>query len=302
MVELLECKYRHSCYNRINNVSATERENNGLDTDGYCNMKMVCDWKLDLMAEELLNKMWVTRQDDMATTLSLIRKYYKSELDNGNTVSAEFIQAQKEKLERKKKNILNMRAENEIDKDEYAELKNQIEADLERLNAQEQNVSSQQNLQDDMFSNLEQIEHTLKGLADLSDEKLTHDFLGQVIESVTPQDNEHFIWDVRCDTNNSQKLLCSTSGRKNKAVVSIDEVLGASEGDKPSVHIKTKKSFLSETLHRLLLSRSSHSQIALTWDFTVTYEMAKAWRKAHGAYLRQGQWQDLTMRICIDVG
>ena len=289
----------YSCYNRVNNGSAADREKQHLDTDGYCDMKMVCDWKLDLMADELLNKMWVTRQDDMDTALSLIRKYYKSELDSSNVISAEFVQAQREKLERKKKNILNMRAENEISKEECAEMKKELEADFAKLDAQEQNISSQQNLQDDMFANLAQIEHTLKGLADLTDRKLTHDFLGEIIESVIPQDNEHFIWDVHCDTNRNQKLLCSVGGRKNKAVVSIDEVLEASEGDEPSVHIKSS---LPEKLHRLLLSRSSHSQIALTWDFTVTYEMAKAWRKAHAAYLRQGQWQDITMRICIDVG
>ena len=34
----------------------------------------------------------------------------------------------------------------------------------------------------------------------------------------------------------------------------------------------------------------------------ITYEMAKNWRKAQGAYLRQNQWKDLTVRVCLDVG
>lgn len=238
----------------------------------------------------------------MVTALSLIRKYYKSELDSSNVISAEFVQAQREKLEHKKKNILNMRAENEISKEECAEMKKELEANFAKLDAQEQNISSQQNLQDDMFANLAQIEHTLKGLADLTDRKLTHDFLGEIIESVIPQDNEYFIWDVHCDTNRNQKLLCSVGGRKNKAVVSIDEVLEASEGDEPSVHIVAKKSSLPEKLHRLLSRVGINPKITISWDFPITFEMTRAWRKAHGAYLRQGQRQDITIRICLDVG
>jgi len=244
----------YSCYNRVNNGSASDRKNNGLDTDGYCDMKMVCDWKLDLMADELLNKMWVTRQDDMATALSYIRKYYKAELDSGNNVTAEYIQAQRTKLEQKKKNILNMRAENEISKEECAEMKKELEADFAKLDEQEKNISSQQHLQDGMFANLEQIEHTLKGLADLSDKKLTQDFLSEIIEDVIPESNEKFIWDIHTDFSKTTRLACNVTGRKNKAVVSVDDIISVSEGDEPSIH---KKSLLSEKLHRLLLRTSN---------------------------------------------
>ena len=43
-------------------------------------------------------------------------------------------------------------------------------------------------------------------------------------------------------------------------------------------------------------------EFALVWDFKITYEMAKNWRKAHNAYLRQNQWKDLTVIVCLDVG
>ena len=284
----------YSCYNRVNNGSAADREKQQLDTDGYCDMKMICDWKLDLMANEIFNKMWVNRQEDMATALSYIRKYYKAELDNGNSVTAEYIQAQRVKLEQKKKNILNMRAENEISKDECAEMKKELEADFARLDEQEKNISSQQNLQDGMFANIEQIEQTLKSIADFSDEKLTHDFMSEIIEDVIPENNEKFIWDIHTDGSKTTRLACNIAGRKNKAVISIDDVIDGTEGDKPSLH---KKSSLTEKLHRLL---SNKSRLSPFYTKTIGFEEARAFRKAQGSYLRANQWNDLTVDVYLE--
>jgi hypothetical protein len=30
--------------------------------------------------------------------------------------------------------------------------------------------------------------------------------------------------------------------------------------------------------------------------------MAKAYRKAHGEYLRENQWEDITMVMCLEIG
>ena len=162
-----------------------------------------------------------------------------------------------------------------------------------------------------MFANLEQIEHTLKGLADLSDKKLTQDFLSEIIEDVIPESNEKFIWDIHTDFSKTTRLACNVTGRKNKAVVSVDDIISVSEGDEPSIH---KKSLLSEKLHRLLsrISRSSAvdnstadtdtsepAEIALSWAFVIDYETAKAYRKRNGGYLRLNQWNDITVEVRV---
>ena len=37
--------YGYQCYNQVNNGSKVFREKNGLDTDGYCDIRMIGDWK-----------------------------------------------------------------------------------------------------------------------------------------------------------------------------------------------------------------------------------------------------------------
>lgn len=90
-----------------------------------------------------------------------------------------------------------MRAGNEIGKEEYAELKKELEVEAARLDEQEKNLSEQQSLASDLTANLESIEKALQGLCDGSDKELTQDFMDRLIESVVPESNSRFVWNIR---------------------------------------------------------------------------------------------------------
>ena len=42
--------YGYQCYNQLNNGIKRKRAEIGLDTEGYCDSRMITDWKLDIMA------------------------------------------------------------------------------------------------------------------------------------------------------------------------------------------------------------------------------------------------------------
>ena len=190
-----------------------------------------------------------------------------------------------------------MRAENEINAAEYAELKKDMDAESARLDEQEKNLTEQQEITNDFSANLERIEKALQGLCRGSDKTLNQAFMGRMIESVVPESNSKFIWNIRTGADKVTPFNAEVSGRKNKAIVKVDEF--SEEGEKPSLH---KKSRIFRKLHRLHYAKVVKPEFALVWDFKITYEMAKNWRKAHNAYLRQNQWKDLTVRVCLDVG
>ena len=54
--------------------------------------------------------------------------------------------------------------------------------------------------------------------------------------------------------------------------------------------------------HRLLLLIGINQKIAIQWDFPITFEMARAYQKANGKYLRQNQWEDITLVMCLELG
>ena len=55
-------------------------------------------------------------------------------------------------------------------------------------------------------------------------------------------------------------------------------------------------------LLRLHSDKGLVSKVAIEWDFPITFEMARAYQKSKGKYLREFQWQDMSMAVRIEFG
>lgn len=55
--------YGYQCYNQLNNGSAKKRREQGLDTEGFCEIPMIADWKLEMMFKYLLEEIWANRKE-----------------------------------------------------------------------------------------------------------------------------------------------------------------------------------------------------------------------------------------------
>lgn len=62
------------------------------------------------------------------------------------------------------------------------------------------------------------------------------------------------------------------------------------------------RKMISDHLHRLLLVIRINQKIAVQWDFPITYEMARAYQKANGKYLRRNQWENITLVMSLELG
>ena len=67
-------------------------------------------------------------------------------------------------------------------------------------------------------------------------------------------------------------------------------------------HIKKSSYSVYSSLIRQLLVIGINQKIAIQWDFPITYEMARAYQKANGKYLRQNQWEDITLVMSLELG
>lgn len=69
-----------------------------------------------------------------------------------------------------------------------------------------------------------------------------------------------------------------------------------------SLILHSRKKEHCEELLRQLLVIGINQKIAIQWDFPITYEMARAYQKANGKYLRQNQWEDITLVMSLELG
>ena len=66
--------YGYQCYNQLNNGRKDKREKVGLDTDGFCDLTMITDWKFDFMAKMLLEHLWNDRSESVLIAIDLIKE------------------------------------------------------------------------------------------------------------------------------------------------------------------------------------------------------------------------------------
>jgi len=117
-------------------------------------------------------------------------------------------------------------------------------------------------------------------------------------------DNQAFRKQGRCCNLQRRwaSVICNVGGRKTNPTVSIE---GESSLTYDFCFIDIagiKKTYLGGVQHRLLLKIGISQKFTISWDLTITYEMAKAYRKAHSGYLRENQWKDITMTMCLEIG
>lgn len=310
--------YNYVCYNQVNNGKASQREKMGLETDGYCNEHSVTDWKMEMMAKYFLNEAWENRKEDLMIALEYIKKYYTDATRNNTQHSELFLDAQIDKAEKKLRNLVDLFTEGQISKEEFAEVKAAYTADLQKFKDEKARCGEQQELFENCMCDMTAVSQALAGMVDMSSPEYTHDLMNEIINSILVEDNR-FIWNFSYNKTENADTNISVDGTKRCPVISIDgEIMGTPSGVPDFLHISEDKSLnlpaeirnnplfaknLSLILHllRLLLHRNKRNLQLPLYEYTFGFEEAQHYRKAQGSYLRRNQWEDLTVKVWVNV-
>lgn len=214
--------YGYQCYNQINNGNKKKRAALGLDTEGYCDIKMITDWKLDFMAKELLEHLWQDRKASVLIAIDLIKRYYKDDRLNENQHNAVSIKAKMEKAQTRLTNLIAMRADGELSKEEYQTMRMPIDAEIQQL--QEKLNQTPTDEQPKSGLELDGIINTLNTVIDFSGTKLSEEVINQFVYRVTPTSDTTFDWYVNLNGTADVRATFTAEGRKNRAVVKLEEI------------------------------------------------------------------------------
>lgn len=124
----------YQCYTSVNRGSIAKRENNGLNTTDSCDSPFVQGWKLEMMAEQVFDRFIDNANDVLQLSYSMLEKHIADEEDipdNSDTIKRK--NEEIEKLSTKRVNLIEMRAEGDIDKDLFREKKHELELKIDKL-------------------------------------------------------------------------------------------------------------------------------------------------------------------------
>ena len=213
--------YGYQCYNQVNNGSKGFRLKNGLDTEGYCDIRMIGDWKLGLMAKKIFETIWMDRKEVAKLAYKLLRECYQSdESKNKATVAA--VQGKISRTTARMENLISMRIDGEITKEQFQALHKKAEAELAALNEELVRLNSAFAEAPNML-NMERIEAALDSILDFSGPSIDESIIEKFVCRITPIDNVHYRWDLNFTPNRKQAIIGAIEGRKGKASVEIQE-------------------------------------------------------------------------------
>ena len=297
------------CYNQINNGKAAKRAAAGLDTEGYCDNKLVLQWRMDMMSEFLISEVWKNKKADIDTALEYIQKYYVAEkpvekIDNSAMIDKKIV-ALKEKINK----LILMRTEGEITKDELANLRSQLDAEIAQLTEQKNSIHQTVDETPSDEPDIVKIRTALESLGGNPSEQLSKDFLDEIIVDVIPDGTGTYEWHINLGNKTESVKLVAVGDKRNKKERPYVHLYGQ-EAEKSasalhnnySVVTVVRYDFIATQLHRQLYVIGISPKISIQWDFPITFEMARAFQKANGRYLRESQWTDITMVMSLELG
>lgn len=287
--------FGYQCYNQVNLGSKSYREKNGLDTEGYCDVRMIGDWKLELMAKEVIGSIWKQRSESVIAAYQMVVDCYEEEPSVVDKQIKE-TRAKIQKLQNKINNLIEMRAEREINKDEYVAMKSKIDSQILALQADIDSLEEKHSTKETLVKRLETIKQVLSETIDFSKPKLPEYVIERFVKQVTPIDNNLFRWYINLDasdednddeiplTEKYNEIIIGVSGRKGSAVI-INE-----DGEKDlSLYQSSSGSYIRKIGENF------------TYNFSIPFEEARIYRKSYGKYLRCNQWEDLNVEVYISI-
>ncbi len=219
--------FGYQCYNQVNNGSKTFREKNGLDTDGYCDIRMVGDWKLELMAKKIFETLWTDRKGAIKEAYRILRECYQTDTQNNRaTISA--LQGKLSRAQTRLDNLVSMRADGEISKEQFIALRKKAEDEISEISTRLSELNNVTAEVEALFD-MDAIETALAEIIDFSGSKIDERIIEKFVTRITPIDNGRYRWDLNFAPGQKQAIIGCIDGRKGKASVDIEEYGGDDE-------------------------------------------------------------------------
>lgn len=251
-----ESRKTYQCYNQLNNGIKRKRAEIGLDTEGYCDSRMITDWKLDFMAKALLEHLWTERKESVLIALDLIKYYYKEEKSNETQSDTVTIQAKLDKANSRLTNLIAMRADGEISKDEYQAMRSPVDEEIKKLQKALDEIPQEKSNPKGL--DIEGIRSTLNSFIDFSGSTISHDVVNQFVYLITPTSDTTFDWYVNLNGTADVKATFTAEGRKKNCIIKLEEIEKISsvhrEKNEDNAHF-IKNPHIFTYLHRQLSTR-----------------------------------------------
>lgn len=129
-----ETRIAYQCYRQLASSSAKRRAELGIDNENDCDIKMKLGWKIDLFIKMTIEQIWTDRQPAVIKAYEILLECYSDGVED-NSEEIDRFKGKIDKLTKKLNNYISIRADEEITREQFFEMKEPIEKSIEGLKA-----------------------------------------------------------------------------------------------------------------------------------------------------------------------
>ena len=258
----------YTCSNQHKHGSTEYQKKHGMILDNSCSLESILAWKMEMIAYYVVKNIWTVSKDDIEQAISIIKECYKvKSVANYNDIKS--LQVRKEKLEKRRNNLIDMRADGEISKEEYKAKKSECDTELIKINSLIEESKGSEKAENELNNTFSKIRSALEIMIDFSKPVIDHNLL------------ENIIWRM-----------------VHIAPHEIDIYLSMGNDNFGEVGTETK------TVNYRIFSSQEHDKketvkcTKLT-EMCIDYEMAVSYQKMSNHRVRQERWHDIKLNIYI---
>lgn len=238
------------------------------ESEESCSLKSMLEWKLDMIAYYVINDVWGNSRTDIGQALKIIEECYKEE-STLSLLEINAIQDKIGKLEKRKRSLLDMRADGEITKTEYTAKRDEYEMEINKLNVSITEAETNQIASSDYNKKISSIKLAMEEILDLSQPKLNRDIV------------DGFVWKLVHISDNEFELYLSM-GNESFGDVGTEEKI-----------IKYKVFESANPRREERVKCTKLKSIQLTYDDAVSY------RAMSDKRVLKNKWENLVVNIYI---
>lgn len=118
-----------------------------------------------------------------------------------------------------------MRADGEISKDEYSDMKARCETEIESLQKELTSLSESDKIETRKEIDIDKIKARLQELTTSYEDKVPSEIIEAFVAAIIPEDDgKHFSWYLTLDDDEYHQSFCTLEGRKNTLRLDVQTV------------------------------------------------------------------------------
>jgi len=192
------CGYQ--CWNQVRNRKKSFRIAHGLDAEGYCDIPSICEWKLDFMLKNILERVWHNPKQTVTVLAHNIGDNYVQK-DSDNSEQSR-LQREYSRLKCRIEQLLDMRLDNQIDEITFEDKRNQLNERIAQIEKQLQAYAELTVAEstEDISDTITRVTDILQDICNLEQKQVSDKLIDCLVERITPTEAGIFKWYLKDGT------------------------------------------------------------------------------------------------------